>query len=76
MDDARKALDEWQDAYQMSDDQVKLTWSLFERRLADLDATIELTESQMRVLEAKAEDRNWIEQCQLAFEPLKILVLK
>jgi hypothetical protein len=56
IEDTGVALKEWQDAYQMTNDQVAFVESLWERRLVGHHEQIQLTPAETKWLEVRARD--------------------
>jgi hypothetical protein len=77
MEDPRAALDEMCSNWRMSPEQVAFVWELFERKIADPSATIELTSAQVEWLRSTAEkpgDEKALRACREAFAAMEIIV--
>lgn len=72
MENVDDALEEWRDAYQMSDDQAAMVRSLFFRRIREIDTRIDLSEQEVGILKRLAEHSESIEESSRAFEAMGI----
>jgi hypothetical protein len=70
--DAESALQEWQDAYQMSAAQVSFARSLFERKMIQPNEVIELGQTEVEWLRSTAEGPEAMEHCDRAFATIGI----
>jgi hypothetical protein len=72
MQDLSKALAEWQDAYQMTTQQVDFARSLFERKMVEPGKLIGLSASDLRFLRAISKGRESMKEAFRAFLPIGI----
>ncbi len=73
LEDAEAALQEWQDSYQCSPDELAFACSLFYRRTADPSTPLVLSASEVEWLQGLAKDLKAFADCLNALEPLEIL---
>jgi hypothetical protein len=74
MENIEEALNEWQDAYQMSTDQIRFVRSLFERRTTETQKLIELPTSDVLFLEANSKNQQAMEESRRAFLAIGIWI--
>jgi hypothetical protein len=73
LEDAESALQEWQDSYQCSPDELAFARSLFDRRMSDPSTPLVLSAPEIEWLQGLSKNSEALADCLSALEPLKIL---
>jgi hypothetical protein len=68
--DIETAINEWKEDYEMSESQIKLLRSIFERKVSAPTGKIVLTESEIKMIES--DDEEGLNESRISFEELGI----
>jgi hypothetical protein len=70
--ETEEAFDEWQEQYELSDEQMALARSVFERKMADPTAPLKLEGRELELLTSWAESEEGMKECRESFGEIGI----